>query len=167
MDTPDDMELLVHDAPEGSHMELRLWLRLLSCTNLISDEIRRRLRNSYDVTLPRFDVMAQLQREPQGLRLGDLSRRMMVTGGNLTGVIDRLVAEGLVARAVDPDDRRAVTVRLTKAGETMFRLMASEHEGWVGQMFDQVSPETLERLLTDLHALKSSVKNHLDSEAQG
>ncbi|MEW6254928.1 MAG: MarR family transcriptional regulator [Pseudomonadota bacterium] len=153
----EDVEALVRDEPAGSKMELRLWLRLLSCSNLISAEIRRRLRTEFDVTLPRFDVMAQLHREPNGLRLGDLSRRMMVTNGNITGLIDRLVEEGLVIRETDPSDRRATTVRLTRAGTTMFRMMASAHEAWIHEMFAGLSARRVSELLDDLDALKRSV----------
>lgn len=152
----EDVEALVRDEPAGSKMELRLWLRLLSCSNLISAEIRRRLRADFDVTLPRFDVMAQLHREPDGLRLGDLSRRMMVTNGNITGLIDRLVEEGLVVREADPNDRRATTVRLTRAGSTMFRMMASAHEGWIHELFGALGPAQVETMLEDLEALKLS-----------
>ncbi|WP_407049758.1 MarR family winged helix-turn-helix transcriptional regulator [Methyloraptor flagellatus] len=152
----EDVEALVRDEPAGSKMELRLWLRLLSCSNLISAEIRRRLRADFDVTLPRFDVMAQLHREPDGLRLGDLSRRMMVTNGNITGLIDRLVEEGLVVREADPNDRRATTVRLTRAGSTMFRMMASAHEGWIHELFGALGPVQVETMLEDLEALKLS-----------
>ncbi|RAI45353.1 MarR family winged helix-turn-helix transcriptional regulator [Rhodoplanes roseus] len=157
----DDVEALVRDEPAGSKMELRLWLRLLSCSNLISAEIRRRLRVDFDVTLPRFDVMAQLHREPDGLRLGDLSRRMMVTNGNITGLIDRLAEEGLVVREADPDDRRAITVRLTRAGSKMFRMMAAAHETWIHEMFGRLTPKTLDRLLDDLQALKVSAAGGL------
>lgn len=159
----DDVEALVRDEPAGSKMELRLWLRLLSCSNLISAEIRRRLRADFEVTLPRFDVMAQLHREPNGLRLGDLSRRMMVTNGNITGLIDRLVEEGLVVREADPDDRRAITVRLTRAGSTMFRMMASAHEAWIHELFGGLRPKALERLLDDLQGLKLSAMAGLRS----
>lgn len=157
----EDVEALVRDEPAGSKMELRLWLRLLSCTNLISAEIRRRLRTEFDVTLPRFDVLAQLHREPNGLRLGDLSRRMMVTNGNITGLVDRLVEEGLVQRAADPGDRRATTVRLTEAGVAMFRTMAASHETWIHELFGGLTRKHVELLLDDLQALKSSASAHL------
>ncbi|OYW57169.1 MAG: MarR family transcriptional regulator [Rhizobiales bacterium 17-65-6] len=155
----EDIEALVRDEPAGSKMELRLWLRLLSCSNLISGEIRRRLRTEFDVTLPRFDVMAQLHREPNGLRLGDLSRRMMVTNGNITGLIDRLVEEGLVLREADPNDRRATTVRLTRAGSTMFRMMASAHESWIHELLAGLSAKRVAELLADLEGLKASVSS--------
>ena len=86
-----DLEAIVHGAPEDHKAELRLWLRLLSSTNLISTEVRRRLRTQFDVTLPRFDLLAQLDREKEGLRLGELSKRMMVTNGNVTGLVERLM----------------------------------------------------------------------------
>lgn len=89
------------------HQALKLWLRMLSCTVRVEDEIRSRLRTSFGITLPRFDLMAQLERHPEGLRMGELSKRMMVTGGNVTGIVDQLEKEGLVERVADPQDKRA------------------------------------------------------------
>lgn len=165
-ETPaDDVEVLVRHEPAGSKMELRLWLRLLSCSSLVEAEIRRRLRAEFGATLPRFDVMAQLNREPDGLRLSELSRRMMVTNGNITGLIDRLVDEGLVLREVDPDDRRAFTVRLTRLGSATFRKMAAAHETWIHELFGTMAPKTVKRMLEDLQSLKLSATAGL-SEAR-
>ena len=100
-------------ATDDDHQALRLWLRLLACTNLIEAPLRQRLREQFESSLPRFDLMAQLDRHPQGLKMRELSRRLMVTGGNITGLTDRLVAESLVERRDDPSDRRAYTVALT------------------------------------------------------
>ncbi len=106
---------------DDHHDALRLWLRLLTCTMLIEGRIRSRLRERFATTLPRFDLMAQLERHPEGLRMGELSRRMMVTGGNVTGITAALVAEGLVERRAIPGDRRAHAVRLTAAGKRAVR----------------------------------------------
>jgi len=95
---------------------LRLWLRLLTCANMIETEVRSRLRAEYDVTLPRFDLMAQLEKSPDGLTMSELSRRLMVSNGNITGIVDRLVAEKLITRTPNPNDRRAQFVRLTRGG---------------------------------------------------
>lgn len=149
---PIDLEALAR----GGKAELRLWLRLLSTTNIISGQIRRRLREKYDITLPAFDLMAQLDREPQGLRLGELSKRMMVTNGNLTGLVERLVQEGLVLREVDPDDRRAFIVRLSKAGRAKFSAYAKENERLVLALFESVEPDTIEALMDNLAQLKAS-----------
>jgi DNA-binding MarR family transcriptional regulator len=152
-----DVEAIVRHEPAGHKIELRLWLRVLSCANMISDEIRRRLRADFDVTLPRFDLLAQLRREPDGLRLGELSKRMMVTNGNITGLVDRLVEEGLVSREPVPEDRRAAVVRMTALGEDTFNRMAAAHEAWLGDLFGDVPPRLLEELLGDLEVLKTSV----------
>jgi len=149
---PADLEALAR----GGKAELRLWLRLLSTTNIISGQIRRRLREKFDITLPAFDLMAQLDREPQGIRLGELSKRMMVTNGNLTGLVERLVQEGLVLREVDPDDRRAFIVRLSKAGRTKFAGYAKENERLVLSLFEAVGPETIDALMDNLAELKAS-----------
>lgn len=106
-------------------------MRLLTCTQLIETRIRNELRVRFSTTLPRFDLMSQLERHPEGLKMNELSRRMMVTGGNVTGITDQLVKEGLVERVVQPSDRRAYRIRLTRTGEKAFAEMAREHEMWV------------------------------------
>jgi DNA-binding MarR family transcriptional regulator len=120
-----DMEARAHsEHPEA----LRLWLRLLTCTQLVEKQVRGALREQFDTTLPRFDLMAQLERVPEGLRMNELSRRLMVTGGNVTGITDQLVAEGLVERMEVAGDRRAYRVRLTARGRQSFHAMARAHE---------------------------------------
>jgi DNA-binding MarR family transcriptional regulator len=118
-------------ADHGDHASLKLWLRLLACSTQIETEIRRRLRLQFATTLPRFDYLAQLHRHPQGLRMNELSRHLMVTGGSVTGLTDQLEKEGLVQRENAPDDRRAFILRLTPAGRESFERMAAAHEGWV------------------------------------
>jgi DNA-binding MarR family transcriptional regulator len=118
------------------HDSLRIWLRLLACTHLIENRVRQNLQSQFATTLPRFDLMAQLERAPEGLKMNELSRRMMVTGGNVTGITDLLEEEGLVVRDADPDDRRAYRVKLTREGLRTFRRMAAEHERWIVDLFD-------------------------------
>ena len=138
---------------------LRLWLRLLTCTQLIETRIRAELRDSFEMTLPRFDLMAQLERAPDGLKMNELSRRMMVTGGNVTGITDQLVQEDLVERVQVPGDRRAYRVRLTPNGSAHFAAMAHAHEAWVVEAFDALS----EREQETLHRLLGKVKQHSHS----
>jgi DNA-binding MarR family transcriptional regulator len=149
-----DAETRVHD---DHHVSLRLWLRLLSCTNQIEGRVRQGLQSSFDTTLPRFDLMAQLERAPQGLKMSELSQRMMVTGGNVTGITDGLEKEGLVVREVDSADRRVYRVRLTAEGERQFRRMAAEHERWVIDLFGALSPRQKKQLMD----LLSGLKEHL------
>ena len=120
-------------ARADDHRALRLWLRLLTCSQLIERHVRSRLRSRFATTLPRFDLMAQLERHPAGLKMNELSRRLMVTGGNVTGIVDQLVREGLVERSADAD-RRAFRVRLTRAGERAFGEMARAHEQWIAEL---------------------------------
>lgn len=143
---------------KGDHQSLRLWLRMLSCTVRIENEIRIRLRNEFGITLPRFDLMAQLERHPEGLRMGELSRRMMVTGGNITGITDQLQQELLVERVPDPADGRAYSVRLTVAGKRAFRKMAKVHEVWIAELLGGVSSSEKEKLIQ----LLSRLKQHLN-----
>ncbi len=163
-------EMQNQDAPENTdeldlssrltqehHQSLKLWLRMLSCTVRIETEIRTRLRNTFDITLPRFDLMAQLERYPKGLRMGELSKRMMVTGGNITGITDQLALENLVVRVPDPKDRRVYSVRLTPAGRRAFADMARVHEQWVAELLKDISSEDKGTMI----GLLSQMKQHL------
>jgi DNA-binding MarR family transcriptional regulator len=144
-------------ATEEDHQSLRLWLRLLTCTSLIEGLIRSHLRTEFDTTLPRFDLMAQLERHPEGLKMGELSKRMMVTGGNVTGITDQLVEEGMVVREDNPRDRRAYNVRLTDKGRGVFDGMAREHELWVMAFFDGLDDAEKQQL----YALLARLKQHV------
>ncbi|MEO1223466.1 MAG: MarR family transcriptional regulator [Pseudomonadota bacterium] len=142
--------------------EVRLWLRLLACTNEIEGELRRRLRQSFDVTLPRFDFMAQLDRAPEGLTMGQISRSMMVTNGNVTGIAERLAAEGLIERRTSPDDKRTVRVTLTEAGRRAFAGIAAVHHDWVADLFDGLGDDERDQLANLLARLKTSVTKHTE-----
>lgn len=141
-------------ATVDDHRALRLWLRLLTCSQLIEREVRRRLRERFATTLPRFDLLSQLERNPRGLKMSELSRLLMVTGGNVTGIVDQLVKEGLVERADDDADRRAWRVRLTRAGGKAFGEMAREHEAWVAGLLAGLSRKESDALMQLLARLK-------------
>ena len=152
-----DLEARLHGAAPSEHPEaLRLWLRMLTCTQLIEKQVRSQLRAQFDTTLPRFDLMAQLERAPEGLKMKDLSRRMMVTSGNITGITDQLVAEGLVERLEVEGDRRAYLVRLTPKGREQFIDMARQHEHWIVEAFAALG----ERDIITLYRLLGKVKEH-------
>ena len=148
------------DMEAQSHSEhpqaLRLWLRLLTCTQLVEKQVRNNLREQFDTTLPRFDLMAQLQRNPDGLKMNELSRRMMVTGGNVTGITDQLVIEGLVERMDVDGDRRAYCVRLTVQGRKTFADMAKRHEDWIVSAFEVLTAKEVDAL----YKLLGKVKEH-------
>jgi DNA-binding MarR family transcriptional regulator len=142
---------------DDHHQALKLWLRLLACTTRVEGVVRNRLRSEFATTLPRFDLLAQLEREPAGLTMGELSQRLMVTGGNVTGVTDQLEAEGLVKREAHPSDRRAFSVQLTPAGRRQFRRMASVHEQWVIELFAGWNADEK----AQVYALLAGLKRHL------
>ncbi|WP_377703804.1 MarR family winged helix-turn-helix transcriptional regulator [Pseudoduganella sp. UC29_71] len=144
---------------QDHHQSLKLWLRMLSCTVKIENEIRSRLRATFGITLPRFDLMAQLERHPDGLRMGELSKRMMVTGGNITGITDQLEQEKLVMRVPDPKDGRAYSVKLTQEGRSAFARMAEVHESWVAELLQPMSSEDKGQLIE----LLSEMKRHLNA----
>jgi DNA-binding MarR family transcriptional regulator len=150
--------------PEDHRDELRLWLRLLTCTALIEGEVRRRLRERFDVTLPRFDLMAQLDKASEGMSLSDLSKRMMVSNGNLTGLVERLVASGHLDRRTSNVDRRAQVVRLTDLGRAEFRAMAAEHERWIADLFGGLSKRDHEELMGLLGKTKMSARRAVSEE---
>jgi len=140
-----------------SKQSLRLWLKMLSCTTRVENIIRERLRVEFDTTLPRFDVLAALERNPQGLSMGELSRCLMVSNGNVTGVVKRLEKEGLLSRSPSPKDRRSHRVKLTATGLKRFKHMAAVHEGWIDEIFSEISTAEAETLLGHLARVQHSI----------
>lgn len=142
--------------------QLRLWLRLLTCANMIESRVRSRLREDFDTTLPRFDMLAQLDAAgasaPNGITMGELSRRLMVTSGNLTGLTGRLVQEGLVKRKASKDKRQQRVV-LTPAGKRAFAAMVADHKRWIDTMFAGLAPHEVQRLYDLVGRLKDSVQS--------
>lgn len=135
---------------------LRLWIRLLRASRTIEAELRERLKKEFDTTLPRFDVMAALYRSPEGMLMSDLSRFLLVSNGNVTGIVDRLVSEGLVTRARRNGDRRTSMVRLTDEGSQSFAAIAAAHEDWVGELLGDVSEDEARRLTGMLKSFRSN-----------
>lgn len=141
------------DAKAASKQRLRLWLRLLRATRHIEGELRERLRTDHATTLPRFDVLAALDRHRDGLRMSDLSRVLMVSNGNVTGIVERLVEDGLVERLPLAGDRRALLVRLTERGLRDFAVMAEQHEGWIDDMLGRLSESEVSAMLEPLERM--------------
>lgn len=157
-----DAETLVLGAPSGQKKELRAWLRLFTCATLIENEIRRRLREDFNFTLPRFDLLAQLDRSEDGMVLGEVSKRLMVSAGNITPIAEKLIESGYITRRPSEADRRIQIVSMTQAGRAAFRVMAEEHGKWIGEFFAGMSPAEIEVLMGALAKLKSSVRSGLD-----
>ena len=162
-----------HESADDAQAALRTWLRLLACTSLVEREVRARLREHFDTTLPRFDVLAQLDAaarsgadEPAvgALTMSELSERLMVTNGNLTGLIARLVRERLVSRAASPTDRRVQRVRLTASGKRALDAMTPAHQRWIGALFGGLSPEERAQLDALLGKLKTTIRHMIDDE---
>lgn len=145
---------------KDDRLDLRVWFRLLTCATLIERSVRQGLREEFGITLPKFDLLSQLDRAGEGLTMGELSRRLMVTNGNVTGLIDRMVTEGLVARQPAPHDRRAQLVRLTPAGKQAFDAMIPKHQDFIAERFDGLSRAELAELHRLLGKLKTSFEAH-------
>ena len=141
-----------------SKQRLRLWLRLLRATRGIESELRDRLRKEFDVTLPQFDVMAALARKQDGMSMTELSRSLMVSNGNVTGIIDRLAAEKLVLRQAPANDRRSFIVRLTPKGAAHFGVMAKAHEIWIDGLLSDIGAGEADDLIPQLEALTARVR---------
>ena len=159
-----DAETALAHAPAGHKDDLRLWLRLLTCTTLIEGEIRARLRHEFDTTLPRFDLMAALDRAGDGVTPGEISRRMMVSNGNVTGLAARLEAEGMIARRVAPNDRRARLLRLTPKGKRVFARQSAAHEAWIAELLGGLMSAESAALFRLLGRAKNSVRTALPRE---
>ncbi len=145
-------------APPLSKQRLRLWIRILRAARAIEAEVRDRLRVSFGVTLPQFDVRAALERKPDGMTMTELSRFLMVSNGNVTGIIDRLVADRLVVRQA-ADDRRAIIVKLTSRGLKEFTAMAKAHQGWVDNLLSEFNAAEAETLIHYLDGLSGRIRN--------
>ena len=148
--------------PDGAHasitvplskQRLRVWLRLLDRNREMLGQLRGSFRAEFDTTLPRFDVLATLDRHRDGLRMSHLSAHLKVSNGNVTGIVDSLIHEGLVTRQVDSHDKRATTVRLTRLGIDRFSVMARAHERWIDSMFTELDSDGLDQLSSLLDQL--------------
>ena len=140
-------------------IDLRVWLRLLTCTHLIERRVRQNLRSRFQTTLPRFDILAQIARSPEGQPMRELSQRLMVTNGNITPLVDRLVEDGLVKREPSPDDRRVQHVKLTKNGRQELGSMIPAHKSWVSDLMQDLDRSQATALHTLLGQLKNSILN--------
>ena len=141
----------------ASKDRLRLWLRFLKASRKIEAQLRDRMRAEFGTTLPRFDVMAALDRSPDGLKMSELSKVLRVSNGNITGIVDRLVEDGLAERKAVPGDRRASRVGLTKLGHKQFAALASAHEAWIDDMLSDFSADEAVMFATRLNQLHESL----------
>lgn len=143
-----------------SKQSLRLWLRLLSCSMTIEKRVRARLAVEFDTTLPRFDVLAALDRNPAGLKMSELSDWLLVSKGNVTAIVERLIGDGLVERLADGADRRIIRVRLTPKGREDFAGMARQHEAWLDHAMGDLTDQDFETLLAGLQRLRLSIEEN-------
>ena len=141
-----------------SKSRLRLWLKLLKASNLVENELKRRLRNELNTTMPRFDVMAALQRSAEGMKMSEISRYLMVSNGNITGIVDKLTEEGLVLRVAVPGDRRANRVMLTSRGQKVFEQQAATHEAWVNEILGGLHADDVEGMIQRLDHMTDSLE---------
>lgn len=144
------------EARSPSKERLRLWIRVLRASRSVEAELRERLKADFNSTLPRFDVLSALSRAPDGMAMSDLSRFLLVSNGNVTGIVDRLVADGLVTRTKRQNDRRTSIARLTPAGRQMFARMAAAHERWVDDLLGGVGESDTRRLSAMLKSFRSN-----------
>ncbi|MFV0281909.1 MAG: MarR family winged helix-turn-helix transcriptional regulator [Rhodoblastus sp.] len=164
-----DLETRVREAGgDGARPgDLRLWLRILTIHKLVNNEVRRRLRENFGMSLSRFDLLAQLDGRPEGLRMGDLSRRLMVTTGNITGLVDELVADGLVERLADPSNRRASLAAMTARGRRIFDAAAKTNEVWIAELFSGLSDADKAAMFDMLGRQKADISSRLREADEG
>lgn len=156
--------MLDNTEQETDTKKLGLWVRLITNSNIIEKEIRNLFRSEFGVTLPRFDLMSALYREPGGLTMGELSRRMLVSNGNVTGIVERLQKEGLVKRWVLPTDRRIYSVGLTPKGRTDFKVMADRHKQWIGDILGGLNDDDLTPMIQIMDRLREVLKDRQENK---
>ena len=140
-----------------SKESIRTWLRLLSCETVIEQRIRSKFRENFSVTLPQFDVLSELEHANETLTMSQLSKELMVSNGNITGVVDRLEKNGLVKRVRPDHDRRIQFIELTDTGAAEFKRMAQHHEQWLEELFSGVSADEMNKLQALLLKTRNSV----------
>lgn len=158
---PEDIE------QDSDAKKLGLWLRLITNSNIIEKEVRNLFRSEFGVTLPRFDLMSALYRELGGLTMGELSKRLLVSNGNVTGIVERLQKEGLVKRWVLPTDRRIYSVGLTPKGRSEFKIMADRHRQWISQILGGLEDEDLSAMIKMMDGLREVISTHKENQKEG
>jgi len=161
-DSPSILDHRIGDPEQRD--SVRLWLRLLACTRTIEKQVRRRFADRYDITLPRFDIMAALDRHPEGMTMGQLSQALLVSNGNVTGVVQALVRDGYVGVAPSPTDGRSSIVRLTEQGRQCFDGLAEAHQDWIDAMLGGLERDQQGALLELLGTLKDSLAAQIGKE---
>lgn len=146
------------EAEPISKERLRLWLKLLKASSMVEDEVRRRLRQTCNWTLPRFDVMSALSRSPEGLKMSQISKMLRVSNGNITGIVDKLTEEGLALRVAVPGDRRANLVRLTPKGQALFAEHATAHEAWIDEILGGLNADDIDGMILRLDHLTAALE---------
>ncbi len=141
-----------------SKQRLPLWIRLQRATRAMEAEMRANLRVKFAVTLPQFDVMAALARTERGITMTELSRMLMVSNGNVTGIVDRLVREKLVLREAPAEDRRSFIVQMTPKGLARFAVLADAHEQWVNKLLSDFGAEDVSRTIERFDGLAERVR---------
>lgn len=152
-----------NDGVTAGRLDLRMWVRLLGCAKIIEKRLRRNFQEQFDTTLPRFDVMASLDRTPEGQNMGTLSRALLVSNGNVTAIVRQLQDQAMVVSRPDPQDGRSAIVSLTPQGKAAFATMAAAHHQWVRDALCDFPAQQQEQLLTLLTDLKSSLARNLQS----
>jgi DNA-binding MarR family transcriptional regulator len=157
-------ELLSRPLPvlaDPAMLELQAWVRLLRVVTRFSRRIERAL-TVCGLTLAQFDVLATLARG-DGITQQELSDRLLVTKGNVCGLIDRAEAAGVVERRPDPDDRRINRLFLTDRGRRQFAEALPVHHEILHALIGCLPPEEIERLHGLLGVLDHAL-NRLESE---
>ncbi|GKQ49696.1 MarR family winged helix-turn-helix transcriptional regulator [Bradyrhizobium sp. Ce-3] len=146
-------------APLFGQIETRLWLQLLSLHGELFASLNSMLSSEFGLSLAKFDVLAQLDRYRDGLALGQLSQNLKVSGGNVSGLVQRLLADDLISKQMSSEDRRSFIVRLTPKGEALFRKAADVHKRQLSERLENIPAQELETALSVLRSLSSKLGN--------
>ncbi len=152
--------LISGDHGSIAHERLRMWIRLMRASRLIEAVLRERLKTRFDTTLPRFEVLAALARASDGMTMSDISRALLVSNGNITGIVERLVSEGLADRTKREGDRRTSVIRLTETGQALVARMVEAHRNWIDELLGGLQDEEVRGLVSTLNAFESSWEGH-------
>lgn len=160
MDGPSVFQLVLESLPEEAQHR-RAWLGLVRCFSSIERVLMRRLSDEFNSSLPRYDVLTALALAPEALTMGELASMLMVTKGNITGVVARLKKEGLVRKAASETDRRVQSVTMTKKGRELWGAMHAHYDRTVAEVLSGQSREDLRALTQVLEATRLAIQERI------
>ena len=148
--------LVLESLPPSAHHR-RTWLSLVRCFSSIERVLMQHFADEYNSSLPRYDVLTALALSPGGLTMGELASMLMVTKGNITGVVRRLKTDGLVRKVTSKVDRRVQSVTISAKGKRLWDKMHADYDRIISEILSGQSNKDLRALARFLEQTRVAV----------